>query len=141
MQLIAGGNIQLSEQEVEILIKTSFSSALELDVTAYLLDANTQKVRGDHDMIFYGQTQTPNQSIVLTESNSKMPYVTKLKINTARIDEQIQKIALCVTLNEPNQLSQVQPIEIEVHGANQKIAFAQVNGFVAQRFEMQSAPN
>jgi len=127
MQLIAGGNIQLSEQEVEIWIKTSFSSALELDVTAYLLDANTQKVRGDHDMIFYGQTQTHNQSIVLMESTSKTPYLTKIKINTARIDAQIQKIALCVTLNEPYQLSQVQPIELELYGANQKIAFAQVN--------------
>ena len=127
MQLVAGGNIQLTTPEIEILIKTSFSSALELDATAYLLDANTQKVRGDHDMIFYGQTQTPNQSIVLIESASKTPYITKLKIDTARIDAQIQKIALCVTLNEPNKLSQVQPIEIEVYDANQKIAFAQVN--------------
>jgi stress response protein SCP2 len=90
MQLVAGGNIQIPAQDIEICIKTGFSE-IELDVTAYLLAQGTLKVRGDQDMIFYGQRQTSNQSVVLLESSSKNPNLTKLKINTALLDAQIQK--------------------------------------------------
>ncbi|OTG92786.1 TerD family protein [Acinetobacter sp. ANC 3832] len=124
MQLVAGGNIALNAQTLEILIKTSFPSQVELDVTAYLLAQNTQKVRGDQDMIFYGQTQTVNQSVVLKESTTKDPYLTQLKINTQNIDAQIQKIAICVTLNEPNTLKGIAPIRLELLSEGQIIATA-----------------
>ena len=58
MQLIAGGNIGLNQHNVEILIKTNVPTHVDLDITAYLLSQTTQKVRGDQDMIFYGQKQT-----------------------------------------------------------------------------------
>jgi len=102
MQLVAGGNIGLDAQIVEILIKTAVPAHVDLDIAAYLLQQSTQKVRGDQDMIFYGQTSAPNQSVVLSESASKSPYLTKLRINTAAIDPQIQKIAICATLSEPH---------------------------------------
>ena len=50
------GNIQIPAQDIEICIKTGFSSDIELDVTAYLLAQGTLKVRVDQEMIFYGQT-------------------------------------------------------------------------------------
>ncbi len=81
MQLIAGGNIPLASEMVEISIKTSIPNQVEVDCTAYLLAQSTQKVRGDQDMIFYGQTQTQNQSVVLTQSNSNDPYLTKFKMH------------------------------------------------------------
>ena len=80
MQLIAGGNLALNAHNIEICIKTSFSSSIELDVTAYQLAQNTLKVRGDQDMIFYGQQSTANKSIILNESSSKDPYITRLQI-------------------------------------------------------------
>ena len=127
MQLIAGGNLALNAHNIEICIKTSFSSSIELDVTAYQLAQNTLKVRGDQDMIFYGQQSTANKSIILNESSSKDAYITRLKIDTSLIDSQIQKIAICLTLNEPHQLNSVRPIDLELYSANQLTATAQVN--------------
>ena len=124
MQLIAGGNIPLASEMVEISIKTSIPNQVEVDCTAYLLAQSTQKVRGDQDMIFYGQTQTQNQSVVLTQSNSNDPYLTKFKINTALLDPQIQKVTLCATINEPNNFSRISPIHIELLSGTRTIANA-----------------
>ena len=124
MQLIAGGNITLGSEVVEISIKTSIPHQVEVDCTAYLLAQGTQKVRGDQDMIFYGQTQTPNQSVVLSPSQSNDPYLTKFKINTALLDPQIQKVTLCATINEPNNFSRISPIHIELLSGTQTIANA-----------------
>jgi len=117
MQLVAGGNIGLDAQIVEILIKTAVPAHVDLDIAAYLLQQGTQKVRGDQDMIFYGQTSAPNQSVVLSESASKSPYLTKLRINTAAIDPQIQKIAICATLSEPHTLSILPAVQLELCSA------------------------
>ena len=124
MQLIAGGNIALASEVVEISIKISIPNQVEVDCTAYLLAQSTQKVRGDQDMIFYGQTQTQNQSVVLTQSNSNDPYLTKFKINTALLDPQIQKVTLCATINEPNNFSRISPIHIELLSGTRTIANA-----------------
>ena len=124
MQLVAGGNIALASEIIEILIKTTVPMPIELDLTAYLLAKDTQKVRGDQDMIFYGQPQTPNQSVVLVQSSSNDPYLTQLKINTALLDPEIQKVTLCATLNEPNNFSRISPIQMELLSAHQTIANA-----------------
>lgn len=124
MELIAGGNIALASEEVEIFIKTSIPHQIEVDCTAYLLAESTQKVRGDQDMIFYGQTHTHNQSVVLTQSDSNNPYLTKFKINTARIDPQIQKVMLCATISEPHNFSRISPLQIELRSGSQSIANA-----------------
>lgn len=124
MQLIAGSNIGLNQQNVEILIKTNVPAHVDLDITAYLLNQTTQKVRGDQDMIFYGQKQTTNQSVILTESNSKAPYQSKLSFNTALIDPQISKIAICATLNEPHAVHVLAPIHIELQENGQTVATA-----------------
>ena len=124
MQLIAGGNIALASEVVEILIKTSIPNQVEVDCTAYLLAQSTQKVRGDQDMIFYGQIQTRNQSVLLVQSDSNDPYLTKFKINTTLIDPQIQKVTLCATISEPNNFSRISPIHIELLSGTQTIANA-----------------
>lgn len=126
MQLVAGGNIAITSEIVEILIKTKLPQHIDLDCTAYLLAQTTQKVRGDQDMIFYGQTQTANQSVVLLQSSTHDPYLTRFKLNTALIDPEIQKITLCATLNEPNNFSQISPIEIELLSHQQTVAQAVV---------------
>ncbi|MDM1760153.1 TerD family protein, partial [Acinetobacter sp. 251-1] len=124
MQLIAGGNIGLTQQNVDILIKTNVPAHIDLDITAYQLAQTTQKVRGDQDMIFYGQKQTINQSVILTESSSKAPYQSKLSFNTALIDPQIGKIAICATLNEPHAVNRLAPIQIELQENGQTVATA-----------------
>ena len=124
MQLIAGGNISLVSEIIEILIKTNVPMQIELDLTAYLLAKDTQKVRGDQDMIFYGQPQTPNQSVVLVQSSSNDPYITQFKINTGLLDPEIQKVTLCATINEPNNFSRISPIHVELLSGAQTIANA-----------------
>ena len=133
MQLVAGANILLTESQVEIRVKTALASHLELDVTAYLLDQQTQKVRGDADMIFYGQTATPNRSVVLLESGAKQPYLTTFQFNTAQLDPQIGKVALCATVTEPYAMNALNTLDLEVVCAGQVIAQAQV--LSAQRTE------
>lgn len=126
MQLVAGANILLTESNVDIKITTTLASHLDLDLTAYLLDQQTQKVRGDADMIFYGQTATSNRSVVLVEASSKQPYVAHFQLNTASIDAQIAKVALCATVNEPYGINALHSLNIEVSCAGQVIATAQV---------------
>ena len=126
MQLVAGGNIALVSEVIEVLIKTTVPNQVELDLTAYLLAETTQKVRGDQDMIFYGQTQTANQSVVLVQSVSNSPFLTRFKINTALIDPQIQKVVLCATLNAPHDFSRLPAVQIDVLSGSQMLAQAQV---------------
>ena len=126
MQLVAGGNIALVSEVIEVLIKTTVPNPVELDLTAYLLAETTQKVRGDQDMIFYGQTQTANQSVVLVQSVSNSPFLTRFKINTALIDPQIQKVVLCATLNAPHDFSRLSAVQIDVLSGSQMLAQAQV---------------
>jgi len=126
MQLIAGGNVALTSNVVELIIQTHIPTFVELEVTAYLLSETTQKVRGDQDMIFYGQTQTPNQSVVLQESMTKDPSITRLKINTSLIDPKISKVTICATLNEPHNFSKTAPINIQLQAAGQSIATCMV---------------
>ena len=53
-QLTAGANLVLAQPQCQIKIKTALPAHIDLDVSAYLLNAQN-KVRGDADMIFYGQ--------------------------------------------------------------------------------------
>jgi tellurite resistance protein TerA len=66
-QLITGANLALTQPQFQIKIKTAMPEQISLDMSAYILNAQA-KVRGDADMIFYGQKQTPNRSVELLES-------------------------------------------------------------------------
>ncbi len=118
MQLTAGANIPLPSSIVRLIIQHQSNANVEVDVTAYILSANN-KVRGDADMIFYGQTQTSNRSIILTATKNN----TQLDIDTNKLDFDIQKIAICITLNDSNRLENLQTLDLNAH-TNEKI-FAQ----------------
>ena len=127
MQLSAGANLALSSSNVVIKVKTSVPSHLALDITAYILDASTLKVRGDADMIFYGQKQTTNSSVVLQESNSKSPFETSLHVNTQLLENSIGKIALCATIDGQATISALADLHLELWVAQQLVATAVVN--------------
>ena len=127
MQLTAGANLALSGADVVIKIKTSVPSHLSLDVTAYILDATTLKVRGDADMIFYGQKQTANRSVELQESVQKSPFEAAFKINTALLASHVGKIALCGTIDGQSNVSALQSIQLELWVSGQLAATALVN--------------
>ena len=127
MQLTAGANLALSGSEATIKIKTIVPASLSLDITAYLLHQSTLKVRGDEDMIFYGQKQTPNGAVRLQESVQNSPFDSAVHINTARLDQQIGKIALCATVDGQATISALSPIELELWVNGQLAATAKVN--------------
>ncbi|MHA3080297.1 TerD family protein [Acinetobacter sp. ANC 3791] len=127
MQLIAGANTILPTPSVELVIRARVPQAIDLDVTAYLLAQTTQKVRGDTDMIFYGQTHTPNQSIQLFESASQPDYLTRIRINTAQLDSAIGKIAICATLSEPAHIRDLQQLSIDLLSDGHVVATSEIN--------------
>ncbi|ENV48558.1 hypothetical protein P255_00060 [Acinetobacter brisouii CIP 110357] len=127
MQLIAGANTVLPTPSVELVIRARVPQAIDLDITAYLLEQTTQKVRGDTDMIFYGQTHTPNQSIQLFESSSQPDYLTRIRINTAQLDSAIGKIAICATLSEPAHIRDLQQLSIDLLSDGHVVATSEIN--------------
>ncbi|WP_151777592.1 TerD family protein [Acinetobacter brisouii] len=126
-QLIAGANTVLATPSVELVIRARIPQAIDLDITAYLLAQTTQKVRGDADMIFYGQTQTPNQNVQLFEVGSKPDVVTRIRINTALLDSAIGKIAICATLSESAHIRDVQQLSIDLLSDGHVVATSEIN--------------
>lgn len=112
-QLITGANLTLSCPQFVLKVKTILPSDIGLDVTAYLLNSQG-KVRGDADMIFYGQKQTLNRSIELIETTNDRSYVSQFNINTQLLDLDINKFAICATVDSQGALNTIQDIEIEL---------------------------
>lgn len=76
---IGGNALTISWQENPV--------GADVDICAYLLAASG-KVRGDEDMVFYGQPQVP--SITMTTSGTRAEF----KIDFASIPDDIEKIAI-----------------------------------------------
>ncbi|SUO94383.1 TerD family protein [Suttonella ornithocola] len=117
--LIAGANTVLTQSTFQIDIHYQGQA----DITAYLLKQG--KVRGDADMIFYGQTQTPNGSVRLaTQSHSATLF-----FDTNKIDSDIEKIAICATMDNGNSISALKQLNLVVPN------IAQANEELLQRQE------
>lgn len=117
--LIAGANTVLTQSTFQIDIHYQGQA----DVTAYLLKQG--KVRGDADMIFYGQTQTPNGSVRLaTQSHSATLF-----FDTNKIDSEIEKIAICATMENGSSISTLKQLNLVVPN------IAQANEELLQRQE------
>jgi len=118
-QLITGANLALSQSQCQVKIKTTLAAHIGLDVTAYVLNAQS-KVRGDADMIFYGQKQTPNRSVELIEATTKAPYIAQFNLNTQLFDADISKLAMCATIDGQGAINAIQDIQIELWDSNGK---------------------
>ena len=125
-QLTAGANLVLAQPQCQIKIKTALPAHIDLDVSAYLLNAQN-KVRGDADMIFYGQKHTLNRSVELIEANGKTPYLAQFNLNTQLLDASLNKVALCATIDGQSAINALQNIEVELWQNGQLSATAIVN--------------
>ncbi|SUO94374.1 VWA domain-containing protein [Suttonella ornithocola] len=108
--LTAGANIALKERHTSIQLHYSSGTA---DVTAYCLYDNG-KVRGDADMIFYGQPQS--QGISLNHHT--------LTMDCAALPADIVKIAICMT-NDSNNLAPLGQLKLQLQDGNHVIATAE----------------
>lgn len=122
-QLMTGANLALSCSQIYLRFKTVLPSDIGLDVTAYLLNSQG-KVRGDADMIFYGQKQTPNCSVKLNETTNNMSYFAQFNINTQILDCDINKIAVCATVDGEGTFNVIQDIQVELWENDQLTATA-----------------
>ena len=111
--LIAGANAPLPTAAISVRIMSN----APIDCAAYRLAA-TAKVRGDGDMIFYGQTRSDDGSVSFRGHDSDGFF----DINLPAQPAEIEKIALAFSNDKP--LSQIGDIDIQVFAGNQQLLTA-----------------
>jgi tellurium resistance protein TerD len=111
ISLSKGGNISLSKEDpglTKILIglgwdtRATDGADFDLDASAFLLGAG-DKVRGDHDFIFYNQLKSSDGSVEHTGDNRTGEGDgddEALKVNLAGVPADIQKVAIAVTIHD-----------------------------------------
>jgi len=123
MELVAGANTIIPTSPINIEIQIFGVEASELDFSAYSLAENA-KVRGDDDMIFYGQLHNKAQTIKLTQAIASVSF----QINLAEVSPQINKIAICATLaDERKNFSSVNHLNIRIKNPD-TIATSKISG-------------
>jgi tellurium resistance protein TerD len=111
VSLSKGGNVSLSKEEPnlsKILIglgwdtRATDGADFDLDASAFLL-ASGDKVRGDSDFIFYNNLRSSDGSVEHTGDNRTGEGDgddEALKVDLTHVPEQVQKIAIAVTIHE-----------------------------------------
>ena len=109
--LSKGGNLSLSKTDPslnQVLVglgwdaRSTDGADFDLDASAFLL-TQQDKVRGEHDFIFYNQTRSVDGSVEHTGDNRTGEGDgddEAIKINLALVPADIQKIAITVTIHD-----------------------------------------
>lgn len=93
LTLTAGANAPVDEVPVELAV-TWPGARGAIDCSAYLL-ADTGRVRGDDDMIFYNQPADATGSVRLHLA----PGVARLSVDLARVPASVARVAMCATID------------------------------------------
>jgi len=106
-----GGNLSLSKTDpslTQVLVGLGWDARatdgvdFDLDASAFLLSAN-DKVRGEHDFIFYNQPRSPEGSVEHTGDNRTGAGDgddESLKIDLTRLPADVNKIIFTVTIHD-----------------------------------------
>ena len=105
MNLTPGGNAPVPDQSLVVRI----SSGTPVDVSSFRLYANG-KVRGDLDMVFYGQRENDDKTIRLSSSGNE----TMFTVNLPQLRPDVQKIAFTATCDAGKNVSQTERLAIQV---------------------------
>ncbi|WP_025473067.1 TerD family protein, partial [Yersinia pestis] len=105
MNLMPGGNAPVASQTLTVRVLSGAS----VDVSAFRLYASG-KVRGDTDMVFYGQPVTDDSTIRLSGQGVN----TAFSVNLQAINHDVQKIAFTATCDGNQTLSQLGNLSIQV---------------------------
>ena len=114
--LVAGANAPLPNNNISIRILSQNS----VDCAAYRL-TSTGKVRGDGDMIFYGQTRSDDGSVSFRGHDSDGFF----DINLPAQANEIEKIALAFSSNQT--LAQLGDVDIQVMQGSQVLMTCQLS--------------
>lgn len=96
--LTPGANAKISQTSFTLSIAYQPINGVEINVSAFLLNAN-EKVRGDGDMCFYGQTHVGAGAVVLNNTTYSGTG-TQFSLDLSNIDPDIEKIAVVMTIHE-----------------------------------------
>ena len=115
-ELVAGANAPLPNDNISIRILSHNA----IDCAAYRL-TSSGKVRGDGDMIFYGQTRSDDGSVSFRGHDSDGFF----DINLPAQANEIEKIALAFSSNQT--LSQLGDVDIQVLQGSQVLITCQLS--------------
>lgn len=115
-QLVPGANcpVPCEKLHVEVMLSPTQVSGAEVDISAFVL-TNTGKVRGDDDMVFYGQPRPGNGSVAfLNNSAGRAEFSVDLPSQLAGTE----KIAFTATIHENrNNFSTFNSLQVTVKNA------------------------
>jgi len=126
MELILGQNIVIPTQKTKVQITVANNKQALVDFSAYLLSHPSQKVRGDDDMVFFGQPSNAQKTVSLSATAKGD---TEFLMDLANVDPQIKKIAICVTLDDRSKtLQAIDGMVIKFKQGNKNIASTALDG-------------
>lgn len=117
LSLSKGGNLSLTKTDPSlnnVLVglgwdaRSTDGADFDLDASIFILGAN-DKVRGQHDFIFYNQPRSPEGAVEHTGDNRTGEGDgddESVKINLAKVPADVQKIIITVTIHEAEQRKQ-----------------------------------
>lgn len=105
MNLTPGGNASVPNQTLTVRVL----SGSAVDVSAFRLYANG-KVKGDPDMVFYGQPINDDNTIHLTGGNIN----TSFNVNLPALSLDVQKVAFTATCDGNQTISNLRNLSIQV---------------------------
>ncbi|WP_020561137.1 TerD family protein [Thiofilum flexile] len=119
VSLVAGANAPVPKEAltIEVLLNPQQLSGVEVDISAFLLTASG-KVRGDDDMVFYGQPRPGNGAVALKTSSAGRA---EFEVNLTTLPSTIEKIAFTATIYENRQtFGAFQALTVTVKNAAQQ---------------------
>lgn len=105
MNLTPGGNAPVPNQSLVVRV----SSGVPVDISAFRLYDNG-KVRGDTDMVFYGQRENDDSTVRLSASGNE----TMFTVNLAQLKSDVQKIAFTATCDAGRTVASLTRLAIQV---------------------------
>lgn len=105
MNLTPGGNAPVPNQSLVVRV----SSGVPVDISAFRLYDNG-KVRGDSDMVFYGQRENDDSTVRLSASGNE----TMFTVNLATLKSDVQKIAFTATCDAGKTVASLARLAIQV---------------------------
>lgn len=93
MKISKGANAPLQPGPFKAVVSFGSTPAgLDVDVSAYLLRSDGQ-TRGDGDMVFYNQPESPDGAVLFDKASSTF------SVDVARLSTDVEKIAFCVVVD------------------------------------------
>lgn len=124
--LIRGEKVKLSDftQSTQLQVEVNVASGFEIDVTCFGLNGD-KKLADDRYMIFYNQTQSPANEIVLQSHNSGAGT---FSVDLAKLPSSAQYLVFTATIDGEGTMGMISSGSIHIKAAGQSIMEYTFNG-------------